>query len=150
VQNRTQVDFGITVPAYQSNALQVRLIWGETDVTASWVGDEFWSVSLDLPTNTENTLSVTFSDNNGDIELASFEQAYRTGSNTAEIFDIVAEQFNSEQWDADNDGDSNLAESLAGTDPLVANTTELEVRDSRDVISMLRRVNRLEILMPDD
>ena len=34
VQNRTQVEFGITVPAYQSNALQVRLTWGDTDVTA--------------------------------------------------------------------------------------------------------------------
>ena len=52
VQNRIQVDFGITVPAYQSDALQVRLVWGGTDVTASWVGDELWSTSLELPTNT--------------------------------------------------------------------------------------------------
>ncbi len=120
VQNRTQVDFSITVPAYQSDALQVRLNWGDTDVTARWIGDELWSTSLELPTNTENTLSVIFSDSNGDIELASFEQTYRTGSNAAEIFNIAAEQFNSEQWDTDEDGVSNLEELSIGTDPLNA------------------------------
>jgi len=115
--NSTQVDFGITVPAFQSDALQVRLIWGDTDVMAGWVGDELWTTSLELPTDTENTLSVTFSDSNGDITLASFEEAYRTGSNAAEMFNIAAEQFNSEQWDADNDGISNLDELIAGSNP---------------------------------
>jgi len=59
--------------ADEQDALQVRLNWGDTDVTARWIGDELWSTSLELPTNTENTLSVIFSDSNGDIELASFE-----------------------------------------------------------------------------
>ena len=126
--NRTQVDFRITVPAYQSDALQVRLIWGDIDVTAGWVGDELWSTSLDLPTDTENTLIVTFSDSNGDIVLASFEQTYRTGSNSAEAFNIAAEQFNSEQWDADNDGTSNLNELVAGSNPLTNEALQLEVR----------------------
>ena len=133
VQNRTQVDFDITVPAYQSDALQVRLTWGDTTVTADWIGDEFWSTSLELPTNTENTLSVIFSDNNGDIELASFEQAYRTGSNAAEMFDIAAEQFTSEQWDNDNDGTNNLDELIAGSDPLVNEDSVLEVRDETGI-----------------
>jgi len=130
VLNSTQVDFGITVPAYQSDALQVRLIWGDTDVTAGWVGDELWSTSLELPTNIENTLSVTFSDSNGDIVLASFEQAYRTSSNAAEMFNITADQFNSEQWDDDADGISNLDESIMGTDPLIDENNLLEMRDS--------------------
>jgi len=120
VQNRTQVDFGITVPAYQSEALQVRLTWGDADVRAGWVGDELWSTSLDLPTDTEHTLTVTFFDNDGGIELASFEDEYRTGSNAAEMFSIAAEQFNSEQWDTDEDGVSNLEELSLGTDPLNA------------------------------
>jgi len=129
VQNRAQVDFRITVPAYQSNALQVRLTWGDTDVTADWVGDELWTTSLDLPTDTEHTLMVTFFDNNGDIELASFEDQYRTGSNAAEMFNIAAAQFNSEQWDADNDGTSNLDELIAGSDPVIDEDSLLEVRD---------------------
>lgn len=129
VQNRTQVDFGITVPAYQSDALQVRLTWGDTDVTAGWVGDELWSTSLDLPTEIENTLSVTFSDSNGDIVLAYFEQAYRTGINASETYTISSDQFNTESLDADEDGVSNIDELISGTDPLVDEDALLEVRD---------------------
>jgi hypothetical protein len=131
VQNRIQVDFGITVPAYQSDALQVRLVWGETDVTASWVGDELWSTTLELPTNTKHTLSVTFSDRNGDIVLASFEETYRTGINATEIFNIAAEQFNSEKWDTDKDGTSNFVELIAGTDPLVDEASLLPIVDDQ-------------------
>lgn len=116
-QNRTQVAFDITVPAFQSNALLVRLIWGDTDINAKWVGDEYWSASADLPTDTEHTLSVTFYDGNGGIELASFSTEYRTGVNVAESFKITADQFNTHQWDADSDGVSNLDELIAGTNP---------------------------------
>lgn len=129
VQNRTQVDFGITVPTYQSDALQVRLTWGDTDVTAGWVGDELWSTSLDLPTDIENMLSVTFSDSNGDIVLAYFEQAYRTGINASETYTISSDQFKTESLDADEDGVSNIDELISGTDPLVDEDALLEVRD---------------------
>jgi len=129
VLNRTQVDFGITVPAYQSDALQVRLTWGDTEVTAGWVGDELWSVSVELPTNTENILSVTFSDRNGGIVLASFEQAYRTGINAFETSTISSDQFNTQSFDADEDGVSNIDELISGTDPLVDEDALLEVRD---------------------
>ena len=54
----TRVDFDITVPAFQSNALQVRLQWGDRDISAGFVVDESWAVVVDFPTDTENTLFV--------------------------------------------------------------------------------------------
>jgi len=129
-QNRTQVDFVITVPVYQSSALQVQMNWGEIDMTASWVGDELWSASVELPTDTEQTLNVTFYDNNGALELAGFEQAYRTGDNAFETYTIEAEQFNAQLFDADEDGVSNLEELIAGTDPMINEDSLLEIRDS--------------------
>lgn len=129
-QNRTQVDFVITVPVYQSSALQVRLNWGELDMTASWVGDELWSASAELPTDTEQTLDVTFYDNNGALELAGFEQTYRTGDNAFETYTIEAEQFNAQLFDADEDGINNLEELLAETDPMTNEDSLLEIRDS--------------------
>ena len=58
----TRVNFDITVPAFVSNALQVRLVWGEVDTTAIWNRDELWTASIDFPVNSENQLVVTFSD----------------------------------------------------------------------------------------
>jgi len=108
------------VPAYQSDALQVRLTWGEVDSTAAWVGDEFWSLVEEFPTSTSHLLSVFFNDDNGAITLASFETEYRTGMNDSEAFQISADQFDADRWDSDNDGISNLDESIAGTSPLDA------------------------------
>lgn len=115
IPNSTQVNFNIQVPAYQSNALKVQLTWGDKDISAAFVGDEFWSVSDSFPTDSQELLTVTFFDNNGDITLASFEAEFRTGINSAEDFVITGSEFNSEIWDDDNDGQSNLDELIAGT-----------------------------------
>ena len=120
VQNLTVVDFEITVPAYVSDALQVRIAWGDRDFTAAWVGDEFWSASGELPTDRLQPLVVTFYDDNGGIELGTFERDYRTGSNASESVVITADQFDTERWDRDDDGVSNIAELIAGTDALSA------------------------------
>ncbi len=114
----TRVTFDITVPVYVSDALQVRLVWGEKDIEAGWVVDESWSASDDFPTATEHPLIVSFYDDNGGIVLASVEQSFRTGTNASETVQIVAAQFDSERWDNDDDGISNLAELLDGSDPL--------------------------------
>ena len=116
VQNSTSVIFDVTVPAYMSDALQVNLLWGDQEITAGWVGDEFWSVTDDLPTDTERQLIATFSDRNGEITLGSFETAFRTGSNSSESFQITADQFHTDRWDSHGDGVSNLDELIAGTD----------------------------------
>jgi type 1 glutamine amidotransferase len=116
VQNSTVIGFDITVPTYGSDSLQVRLVWGDREIMAQWVGDEFWSVSGDFPTNTENLLVVTFYDGNGDITLGSFEQDFRTGTSDLEVYIITADQFNTDQWDNDRDGVSNINDSFPGTD----------------------------------
>lgn len=119
IQNTTQVSFEITVPAFQSNELRIELSWGDIHLTAMWVGDEFWSASGEFPTNTQNFLTVTFYDLNGDMELARFSQDYTTGFNTAELKNITADQFDADVFDTDADGVNNLDESIAGTDPLI-------------------------------
>ena len=117
-QSFTAVNVNITVPAYSSNALRVKLNWGEVELNAAWIGDEQWSASTQLPFNTSHQLLITFSDENGEIPLASYEQTLSTGSNDSIDITVSADQFDSERWDSDNDGDSNLDELLTGTNPL--------------------------------
>lgn len=144
----TRVDFEITVPAYQSNALQVTITWGESFMNAGWVGDELWSASAEWPTNTDNTLSVTFYDQNGGIELATFVQEYRTGVNAAELVQIVADQFDVDQFDIDEDGVSNLDELVAGTDPTLDEDALLELRENFSF--NIRVSNDLEAYLTED
>ena len=113
----TRVDFEITVPAYMSNELQVRLSWGNIDTTAAWLRDETWTLSETLPANTENRLVITFADRNGGITLGSVENTFRTGNDESQTVQISANEFNTERWDGDSDGVSNLDELIAGRNP---------------------------------
>jgi len=121
IPTNTRVSFNITVPAYMSNELQIRVVWGDRDLTAGWVVDESWAVSDDFPTDTENPLEVTFNDRNGEITLGSYETVLRTGTNATETIEITAGLFDTDRWDDDSDGDSNLDELSQGFDPLVSN-----------------------------
>jgi len=113
----TRVTFDITVPVYVSNALQVRVSWGDKDMTASWVTDESWTATEDFPTNTESALTVTFYDNNGKLTLGKVETNFKSGAAATETVEITADQFDTESFDDDADGISNLQEVIAGTAP---------------------------------
>jgi len=112
-QSSIRINFDIQVPAYQSNELQVRLVWGEKVISANWVGDEFWSAADDFPTDTEHLLIVTFSDANGVITLGSFETVFKSGTNASMSYQITADQFDTDRWDNDGNGVSNLDQLIA-------------------------------------
>ena len=103
----TQVNFAISVPAYSSEELQIRLTWGEINSSAAWVSDESWTLSETFPADTENQLVVTFADRNGDITLGRFEESFRTGTGASETVQITADQFDTVS--SDSDGRRNLA-----------------------------------------
>lgn len=125
----TRVDFEIMVPAYMSNQLQIDITWGSREIDVQWVGDESWFASEELPTNARLPLVIQFSDLDGDVVLGVHEADFETGGNASEIYVVTAENFNTEGWDDDNDGVSNLSESIAGTNPLIVEGPPLEVRD---------------------
>lgn len=124
----TVVDFEITVPAHISDALQLEMSWGSKELATWWVGDELWAASDTFPVDARQLLTITFTDVNGDVVLGVYEADFHTGINASEIYKISAEQFETEQWDDDGDGVSNLAESVAGTNPLIIETEQLDVR----------------------
>ncbi len=128
----TQVNFDVTVPAYVSTALKVELALGEQAIPVSWVGDEFWFASGELPSDTEHALLVTFYDNNGELTLGTVNTTFKTGTNPLDSIQITADQFDTEKWDNDGDGVSNLEESIVGTNPMLDDTVQLEVRTSLD------------------
>jgi len=130
IQNVVLVSFDITVPAYSSNELRLEVVWGELYLVADWIGDEFWSVSSELPTETEELLTVIYLDKFGAIELARFSQQFRTGSNLTEAFQLSADQFDTDQFDDDGDGVSNMDELNAGTDPFIDEDSLLPIEDS--------------------
>ncbi len=127
-----EVTVDIIVPAYQSNALQVRVVWGDKDLQAAWVGDEMWTLADNFPVNTEHALTVWFYDNNGGTTLGTAEQTLATDNNSTQIVTVNANDFDTERWDDDSDSVSNLEELRVGTDPFESNalTTTPDLQDA--------------------
>lgn len=103
------------MPAYPSSELRLEVVWGDLNLVADWIGDEFWSVSSELPTETEELFTVTYFDNFGAIELARYSQQFRTSSNPTDAFQVSADQFVTDQFDNDGDGVSNIDELISYT-----------------------------------
>lgn len=111
------VEFRITVPEYMSDELQLDVTWGQNAMTAAWVVDESWVVTGEFPQDQERRLVIGFFDHYGSTTLATHESNFRTGTGERQLHTIAASEFDTAQWDNDNDGRSNLAELVAGTDP---------------------------------
>jgi len=60
--------------------------------------------SINFPINTENQLIVAFSDDSGAITLGTFERSFTTGTNPSETLQILADEFDTNRWDSDDDG----------------------------------------------
>jgi len=112
-----RANFGINVPAFMSDELQVRLNWGDTEFFASWVGDESWSAFADLPADTERPFTVTFLDQNGGLVLGNYKTTHKTGTNDSDYRQVENFQINTNRFDNDLDGVSNISELQAGTNP---------------------------------
>jgi len=148
--NTTEVTFDITVPAYQSNELRLELVRGETVTSANWVGDEYWSANVALPAGAQNSLTVTFYDENGSVELAVVELEFTTGTNASETVTIEAHQFDWERFDTDGDGTSNLDELIAGNDPRLEESTPMNISESVEIIYLLSSFQLLEQELPNE
>ena len=145
-QNTLRIDYEITVPAYISDSLQVRLTWDENDIAATWIGDEYWTASDVFLTDTQTAVTVTFYDNNGDLTLGTAELNFITETSDSQTIQVTVEQFDTVRWDDDGDGVSNLGESIAGTDPLFDDPRELEMRENFNPFNPVFRPDALEAL----
>lgn len=116
VPDTVRVNFDISVPAYVSDALQVRLVWGDLDTRAIWVADESWTITEDVQSNSENLLVITFSDDNGNTILGSYEADFSVDTSSPITLSIAETDFDT-SWDSDDDGMSNLDELQVGRNP---------------------------------
>ena len=136
--NETRVTFEITVPVYVSDALQVNVVWGDIEISSSWVNDESWTATAIFPANTQESLEVTFYDQNGDIILGQYQTEFTTGTNASEFHSIAADQFDTSRFDDDNDGVSNFDELVAGieqssVDPMMLIDDDGHISQSLDL-----------------
>ncbi len=118
------VTFEITVPVYVSNALQVRLMSDQNETNANWISDESWTVSENFLVGMEHAVTISFSDRNGDIPLARYETAFTAETGSAFTIRVEADDFDSQIFDTDGDGISNLDELLSGRNPQGADVPE--------------------------